>query len=175
MHGRERILKNVGAVVVGLVAVAAAAYLGGIRPFGGVGDTTTADQVLNRVQVARITDSPNVDAIALPLEQPPHLDYLQAVRTEARASEVHFQELGVFVVVCGGNNDPDSACDANTATVFRDEALNGERIRVAWVASPDATAKTPQEASPEQKSQIETFWTDVDLQLGVASWLRTFD
>lgn len=173
MNGRTQVLKRIGAIVAGLVAFAAVAIGVGVWPFGGADDTATADQVLNRAQVARITDSPHLATVALPLDLPPHLDYLQTVRIEAQASEVHFQELGVFVVMCGGD-DIDSACDADTATVFRDEELNAERIRVAWVVSPDATAKTAQEATPVQRAQIENFWKDVDLQLGVPSWLRTF-
>jgi len=168
-----RVLKSFGAGGAGLVALAALANGVGIWPFGGTDDTATADQLLNRAQVARITESPHLATVALPLDLPPHLDYLQTIRTESWGSEVHFQELGVFMVMCGGD-DIDSACDADTATVFRDEELNAERIRVAWVNSPDATAKTPQEATPAQKAQIETFWKDVDLQLGVPSWLRTF-
>lgn len=179
MRGREQVLKSVGGVVAVLVAIAGAAYAGGIGPFAATGDGATSDQLLNRAQVARITASPHVADVALPLDLPPHLDYVQAIRTEPWGSEVTFQEGGQHVIVCGGTDVDNvtgtgSGCEAETATVFRDESVNGRRIRVAWVTGWDGTTKTPPVASPEH-AQVETFWKNVDLQLGVPSWLRTFD
>lgn len=52
------------------------------------------------------------------------------------------------------------------------EDVNGQRVRVAWIPSDDATAKV--DPSEDDRAQIEQFWADVDLQLGMPSWLYDF-
>ncbi|WP_129590623.1 hypothetical protein [Sanguibacter massiliensis] len=162
------------ATMAAVVITASLGYVAATSPFTDEGDTLSSAAVLNRAQVERIDTSPNKGRVALPAAEPPLLEFVQAVRTKQSASEVHFQERGTFVVVCRGIDDADSACDAETATVFRDEDVNGQRVRVAWIASDDATAKVGQVASDDDRAQIEQFWVGVDLQLGMPAWLYDF-
>lgn len=162
------------ATMAATVVATALGYIVVASPFMDDGDSLSSTAALNRAQVERIDMSPSKGRVALPAAEPPLLEFVQAVRTERSASEVHFQERGTFVVVCGGTDDADSACDAETATVFREEDVNGQRVRVAWIASDDATAKVGQVASDDDRAEIEQFWAGVDLQLGMPSWLYDF-
>lgn len=160
------------AAVAAAVITGALGYVVATVPFTDDGDDLAPAAVLNRAQVERIDTSPSKGRVALPAAEPPLLEFVQAVRTERSASEVHFQERGTFVVVCGGTDDADSACDAETATVFREEDVNGQRVRVAWIASDASTATLG--PSEDDRAQIKQFWAGVDLQLGMPSWLYDF-
>lgn len=157
--------------VVGIAIAALAAVGVGLAQSGASGDAVTADQIVNRAQVLRITDSPHVNAVALPSALPPSLDFLQAVRTAADASEIHFQQAGLYVVVCSGVAI-DSACEAETANILRTETIDGVTVRAAQVVSEDATAKLP---ATEDPTAIEDFWRTVEFQLGAPDWLRSFE
>jgi len=164
VHVRAQIVTT-SAVVVAAVA----AYAAFTHP-DATASPTSAD-LLNQDQVERITASPHGDLVALPMDLPPHLEFLQATRTESYGSEVHFQEAGVYAVVCRGAHDPDSACDGPSATVFRDETVGGERVRVAWIRDEEVELKGGQSPTDAVKADVEGFWEHAELALGTPPWL----
>ena len=159
-------------LVVGTVSiVAAVAGLFGALALLNQPDphVLSAQDQMNADNANKILSDPNVRTFALPVDEPAELEYLTTVRTTASAFELAFQHHGVFFVLCDGDNDPESACNEDSARVLRTEQVDGRTVRIAQIDMVKAgdggkvAALAPSEN--DEKTALE-FWRTAELTRG---------
>jgi hypothetical protein len=128
---------------------------------------------MNADNARRILDAPDAGEFALPTQVPAGLHFLFTVRTTASAFEIAVQHgTGVQFVLCDGDADPGSACDAPSVHVVRDELVDGRRVRVGQVDLA-ATGDEHKVGTPSAQDAADAldFWRTAELVRGTPPWV----
>jgi hypothetical protein len=172
---RSIVVGVVGAVatVVALAGAAGAYPLPWDRAASAADDPLNPQRLMNADNARRILDAPDAGEFALPTQVPAGLHFLFTVRTTASAFEIAVQHgTGVQFVLCDGDADPGSACDAPSVHVVRDELVDGRRVRVGQVDLA-ATGDEHKVGTPSAQEAAEAldFWRTAELVRGTPPWV----